>query len=72
MNAAIDAHLEQRASYLVEIRLLHKDGNYYWFETAGKAKFSDDGTAEKMVGSIINRHNKKCWNRNWKKPVSLW
>lgn len=71
MNAAIDAHLEQRASYLVEIRLLHKDGNYYWFETAGKAKFSDDGTAEKMVGSIINRHNKRMLEQELEKNQFL-
>lgn len=71
MNTAIDAHLEHRTTYLLEIRLLHKDGNYYWYETAGKAKFADDGTAEKMVGSIINRHNKRMLEQELEKNQFL-
>lgn len=71
MNAAIDAHLEHRTTYLLEVRLLHKDGNYYWYETSGKAKFADDGTAEKIVGSIINKHNKRMLEQELEKNQFL-
>lgn len=58
VEQAIAADLAKNQPHLLEVRLLHKDGNYYWFETAGSVKHNAEGRPEKMVGSIINRHKK--------------
>lgn len=71
MLQAVSDHLENKSPYLLEVRLLHKDGNYYWFETSGKARFNANGKAVRMTGSVINRHNKKVLETDLKKYTRL-
>lgn len=68
---AVSDHFEKRIPYLLEVRMLHKDGNYYWFETSGKARLNDNGDAVRMTGSIINRHKKKMLETELKKYKEL-
>ncbi len=49
---SVELHLQTGKPYYVEMRVLHKNGNYYWFETTGKAKFGADGKPLRMVGCL--------------------
>ncbi|MHB1920701.1 MAG: PAS domain-containing sensor histidine kinase [Chitinophagaceae bacterium] len=52
-------HRFHHQTYKEEIRLLHKSGQYRWFETSGQAQRNESGEAIRMVGSIIDIHPKK-------------
>lgn len=50
---ALDAHLERREPYRVELfRLRHADGEYRWCTTAGQAEWDSDGRPLRMAGSF--------------------
>ena len=44
-------HLEQRAVYDVEFRVLHKAGHYEWVRSRAQAEFAADGTPLRLAGS---------------------
>ncbi len=50
--AAVAAHLDRRAPYIVEYRLLARDGVYRWFHARGQAVCGADGRPIRMIGSI--------------------
>lgn len=50
--AAVTAHIERRAPYDVEYRLLTKTGEYGWFRARGQAIWNDAGQAVRMAGSL--------------------
>ena len=50
--AAVTAHIERRAPYDVEYRLLTKTGEYGWFRARGQAIWDDAGQAVRMSGSL--------------------
>lgn len=56
---AVKAHLEERESYKLEIRMKTKGGYYRWFETVGQASWGFDNEPIRMVGSIIDIEEKK-------------
>jgi len=47
------------APYINDIRIKHKDGTYHWFETSGKAKLNREGRPVRIVGSLINKDQRK-------------
>ncbi|HRH47817.1 MAG TPA: PAS domain-containing protein [Panacibacter sp.] len=55
---ALKNQLNNRTSYLIDLRLRRKDGSYHWYEACGKAEFDEDGNTLRMVGSIIDRNLK--------------
>lgn len=55
---AVEQHLKSGAIYKLEIRMKNKSGEYRWFETVGQASFDADGNPIRMVGSIIDIHNR--------------
>ncbi len=55
---AVEQHLKSGAIYKLEIRMKNKSGEYRWFETVGQASFDADGNPVRMVGSIIDIHNR--------------
>ena len=50
--AALMAHIERRAPYDTEYRLLTKAGEYRWFRARGQAIWDDAGRAVRMSGSL--------------------
>jgi PAS domain S-box-containing protein len=52
-------HRKNFIPYRMDIRLRHKSGTYYWFETFGESLRDKDGHAVRMVGTIINIYAKK-------------
>lgn len=58
-QAAVKAHLEQRAPYDVELRLRHKDGTYRWFRSCGQAEWDAAGRPLRMAGAISDVTDRK-------------
>lgn len=49
---AVHDHLQARAPYDIDFRLRHKSGDYVWVRARGQATWADDGTPQRMAGSI--------------------
>ncbi len=49
-EAALEAHLKDRAPYDVEQRLLTKSGAYRWYQARGQAVWDETGDPLRMVG----------------------
>lgn len=58
-EAAVAAHLEDKVPYKINIRMLHKNGTYRWYEAAGQAKWNEEGEPIRMAGSIVDIHENK-------------
>lgn len=56
---ATRAHLQNKTPFAIEIRIKGKDGNYRWYESTGKAKVDENGKPVRMVGSIVDKHERK-------------
>lgn len=59
VNAAVEAHLQTRQPYDMEIRLLTKAGQYRWFRTRGQAEWDEHGRPIRMAGSNSDIHARK-------------
>lgn len=59
MKYELETYLLNQSSYKVELRLLHKNGQYYWFESSGKCRVDENGVPVKMAGSMMNCHSRK-------------
>ena len=58
-SQALQAHLYAAAPYAVELRLRHKNGNYFWFLCRGEAERNPEGKAVRMAGSITDITERK-------------
>lgn len=45
--------------YADEVRMQHKNGQYFWFSLSGKAQLNGKSELVAMAGSLINIHEKK-------------
>lgn len=54
-----EAHLSKRTKFEIEYRLLHKTDGYRWFLGSGRASFDDQGAPIRMVGTIMDIHDRK-------------
>ncbi|MFO0877835.1 MAG: PAS domain S-box protein [Gemmataceae bacterium] len=59
VHQAVQAHLERRVPYDVEVRLRCKDGEYRWFNSRGQATWSLQGRPLQMAGSITDIHERR-------------
>jgi len=50
--SALAAHVDHRAPYDIEYRLLTKHDGYHWFRARGQAVWDDGGTMVRMAGSL--------------------
>lgn len=50
--AALAAHIERKAPFDVEYRLLTKQGEYQWFRARGQADWNENGNVVRMAGSL--------------------
>lgn len=60
---AVREHLEHGKPYRLNIRMKNKDGQYKWYEAAGKAARDCTGKAVQMAGSIIDVTDKVYYQR---------
>lgn len=51
-KAAVQAHLDHRAPYDIELRLRTKDGSYRLFRSKGQAEWDEQGRPLRMAGAI--------------------
>jgi PAS domain S-box-containing protein len=57
--AALTAHIERRAPYDEEYRLLTKAGEYGWFHARGQAVWDETGRMTRMAGSLRDVTDRK-------------
>ncbi len=51
---AVQAHLSDKVPYLLEFRMLRKDGSILWVLDSGQAVWNEIGEPLQMVGSIVD------------------
>lgn len=56
---AVRAHFIERVPFIVEYRLKHKFEGYRWFLGTGQAIWNEDGAPVRMIGSIMDIHERK-------------
>lgn len=52
-------HLEERAAYVMEFRMLTKSGEYRWFHGRGQAIWDQDGRPVRMLGTLRDINERK-------------
>lgn len=57
--AAVASHFAMEAPFEIEYRLKHKTFGYRWFLGKGQANFDDAGNPCRMVGTILDIHDRK-------------
>ncbi len=57
--AAVDAHLAKESRFRVEYRLRCKNEEYRWFLGTGQAVWDEAGVPMRMIGSIMDIHERK-------------
>ena len=55
----ITSRVKASSAYINDIRFKHKDGTYHWFELAGKIKLAKNGRPARIVGSLINKDQRR-------------
>lgn len=71
---AIDAmkeHLKNKIPFKIEVRMKTKDGSYRWYESSGRVKVDENGKAVRMVGAIIDKHERKQFRLELEKQNQL-
>ncbi|MGD1861880.1 MAG: PAS domain S-box protein [Leptolyngbyaceae cyanobacterium] len=60
VQAAMTAHLQgQTATYFVEYRMRHRNGNYVWILSRGQAIFDEAGEPVRFLGSQVDVSDRK-------------
>ena len=59
VGQAVREHIELKTPYLIEFRMLKKDGSLIWVLDSGQAVWSENGMPQDMVGSIIDITERK-------------
>jgi PAS domain S-box-containing protein len=62
--AALEGHVKGVAPYLVEYRVMNKDGEWRWWSARGTALRDDQGKPFKMIGSITDITELKLATQN--------
>lgn len=57
--AAVEAHFTKKVPFDIEYRLKTKSDGYRWFKGTGQAIWNAEGVPERMIGSIVDIHDKK-------------
>lgn len=70
LRAAINEHLEKKAPYVVELRLLTKQGKYRWFASRGQAEWDEAGKAIRMTGILSDIHEQKTAEQNYLRELA--
>lgn len=68
---AMTNHLHNKTPYVLVVRIKNKDGNYLWYEITGKVERNKDGEPERMVGAVINKHDRKVFQLELEKKQQL-
>jgi PAS domain S-box-containing protein len=59
VQEAIRAAIEREEPYEIEHRVIWPDGSVHWLLELGSVYHDVDGNAEKMLGTVMNIHNRK-------------
>ncbi|MBF0140255.1 MAG: PAS domain S-box protein [Magnetococcales bacterium] len=59
VRAVVQSHFVERLPFEVEMRLLHKSGEYRWFYGRGQAEWDEQGQPFRMSGSITDITERK-------------
>jgi PAS domain S-box-containing protein len=60
----LQSHFEHNQPYMIEYRFKTKSGNYQWFLGNGKVFRDEMGRPKRMVGSLIDIHDRKTRELN--------
>lgn len=69
MHAALKRHIQTNEPYRIDLLLMKQNGEYCWFDSSGVAKFDEAGKPLRMVGSIIDIHQRKLLEAKDKKSI---
>ena len=58
-----DDYLNNRVPYIMEFRLLKKNGDYHWFKATCKAVWDEHGRPLRVVGSHAEIHERKIYSQ---------
>jgi PAS domain S-box-containing protein len=59
VQAAVAAHLRQRALFALDCRILHGSGEYRWFHAQAHASRDTEGKPIRMAGSLVDIHERR-------------
>ena len=59
VRLAVDRHVKERVSFIIDYRLQAKSGEYRWFHARGQAIWDETGKAIRMSGSITDITERK-------------
>jgi PAS domain S-box-containing protein len=59
VDAALQAHLNERLPYDIEYRVRHQAGHYIWIHVTGQADWDENGAPVRMVGSADDITDRK-------------
>lgn len=59
LHQAVEAHFQDRIPFQIEYRLRHRTKGYRWFLGSGQAIWDDNGEPKRMIGSIMDIHERK-------------
>jgi PAS domain S-box-containing protein len=68
----LEQHLQKRTPYVVELRLLCKDGSYKWILSRGKAIFDAQGKPIRILGSHVDISHQKEIERKLQESEFRW
>lgn len=56
---SIQGHLQKKGFFKLEVRFRKADGKYMWVLDSGQAQWDEEGNVVRMVGSVIDIHERK-------------
>lgn len=70
-HEVLDLHFKREGPYEVEFRLRRKSGDYRWFQSHGQAQWDASGKVCRMVGSIVDIHERKLAEQKIREQAAL-
>ena len=59
IREALLAHMQQKALFEIELRLLKQDGDYVWVIASGEVLYDESGKPARMIGSVRDISDRK-------------
>lgn len=71
LQAAIEAHLRQRAPFDLDYRVLHGGGDYRWFHAQAQASWDVEGKPLRMAGWLVDIHDQRAAEAELRRTAAI-